>query len=214
MNSVASSPDFLLAAKTPLLTAILEHIIAYGLPQNADMVIDIWSSRLVRGELDPFAALAVADRYLDPVSATFIAPIFKLRGAALYGILGTLAPKANDWGITHPPCLSDNQYLCLYKGFHSLHTLWDRFRFSPVPDPFLLAIFDPDIIHEWDEKWWELANGSEISNFNETDILGRLRFIRDRLQTDGWSDHVSATTLVGMVDRVIAEVENTISYHF
>ena len=188
-----------------------------GSTQDADTIADILSSRLFNGESDPVAALVIADRYFGPAFANFINAISKVRGAASYATLANLATHTDDQGVTilpRPPYLSDDQFLRLYKGLHSLYVLWDKFKFSPVPDPSVWAFFEPALIFEWMEKWFELTNSPAISNFGETDILGRLRYVQAMLGADTWSDPASATILVRMVDHVIEEMEKNIIRHF
>jgi hypothetical protein len=89
------------------------------------MAITIWSSRVLNGELEPVAALSIADGHLDPASQTFIAPMRTLQGAASYAILARIAPRTDEWDITHlprPSYLSDVQFLRIYQMFHSTYS--------------------------------------------------------------------------------------------
>jgi hypothetical protein len=196
-------------ADMPVLVDLFERAVTSGIIADIDTIISVWSRRVVRGEVDPEATLRATDRWNCP----------ELRGTALYSVATNLSPITNPFGVTalpRPAALTDEAYLRLLVGYNSLRMLWERFRYTglhfvgPVPP----SLADQHTIVQWNARWVEFANWSNITTIGEADVLGRLRALGMKLEGEEWVDGHTAETLSMALSGVIDRLEGMVYQHF
>jgi hypothetical protein len=186
------------------MALLFDYAIASNNLHLKESIASFCASRIVHGELNTKDFLHTAERY----------GLRSLQAFLMYSVLIKL-PLPTDKGVTRlsrPDGVTDKQYLAFYQGYVSLASRWMYFRLHPIS--FAYDAVHQDLVSQWNWRWRELAECTQISTYSEADVLGRLRFMEAALKRESWMEETCVMTGIRALESAIEDLENDIFTHF